>query len=117
MSTTVAQHSGQLNDAITQLSGASTGLVNLLVPNLQPLEADAGTIPALDLEDPGEPSAERLIELRYTDQAHLAVTGTSAGGVMAPPAVPLTGAPFCDSAAPAGRTSDTRCSASEAKVG
>jgi prolyl oligopeptidase len=30
--------------------------------------------------------AERLIELRYADQAHLAVTGTSAGGVMAPPA-------------------------------
>ncbi len=44
VSTTVAQHSGQLNDAITQLSGASTGLVNLLVPNLQPLEADAGTV-------------------------------------------------------------------------
>ena len=31
VSTTVAQHSGQLNDAITQLAGASTGLVNLLV--------------------------------------------------------------------------------------
>jgi phospholipid/cholesterol/gamma-HCH transport system substrate-binding protein len=44
VSTTVAQHSGQLNDAITQLAGASTGLVNLLVPNLQPLEADAGTV-------------------------------------------------------------------------
>jgi phospholipid/cholesterol/gamma-HCH transport system substrate-binding protein len=44
VSTTVAQHSGQLNDAITQLSGASSGLVNLLVPNLQPLEADVGTV-------------------------------------------------------------------------
>jgi phospholipid/cholesterol/gamma-HCH transport system substrate-binding protein len=44
VSTTVAQHSGQLNDAITQLAGASTGLVNLLVPNLQPLEADVATV-------------------------------------------------------------------------
>jgi phospholipid/cholesterol/gamma-HCH transport system substrate-binding protein len=44
VSTTVAQHSGQLNDAITQLAGASTGLVSLLVPNLQPLEADVGTV-------------------------------------------------------------------------
>ena len=44
VSTTVAQHSGQLNDAITQLAGASSGLVNLLVPNLQPLEADVGTV-------------------------------------------------------------------------
>ncbi len=44
VSSTVAQHSGQLNDAITQLAGASTGLVNLLVPNVQPLEADAGTV-------------------------------------------------------------------------
>ena len=44
VSSTVAQHSGQLNDAISQLAGASTGLVNLLVPNLQPLEADAGTV-------------------------------------------------------------------------
>jgi hypothetical protein len=44
VSTTLAQHSGQLNDALTQLSGASSGLVNLLVPNLQPLEADAGTV-------------------------------------------------------------------------
>ena len=44
VSTTVAQHSGQLNDAITQLSGASTGLVTLLVPNIQPLEADVGTV-------------------------------------------------------------------------
>jgi phospholipid/cholesterol/gamma-HCH transport system substrate-binding protein len=44
VSTTIAQHSGQLNDAITQLAGASTGLVNLLVPNLQPLEADVGTV-------------------------------------------------------------------------
>ena len=44
VSTTVAQHSGQLNDAITQLAGASSGLVSLLVPNLQPLEADVGTV-------------------------------------------------------------------------
>ena len=44
VSTTVAQHSGQLNDAITQLSQASAGLVQLLVPNLQPLEADVGTV-------------------------------------------------------------------------
>ncbi len=44
MSTTVAQHSGQLNDAITQLAGASSGLVSLLMPNLQPLEADVGTV-------------------------------------------------------------------------
>jgi phospholipid/cholesterol/gamma-HCH transport system substrate-binding protein len=44
VSSTIAQHAGQLNDAITQLSGASAGLVNLLVPNLQPLEADVGTV-------------------------------------------------------------------------
>ncbi len=44
VSTTLAQHSGQLNDAITQLAGASSGLVSLLVPNLQPLEADVGTV-------------------------------------------------------------------------
>ncbi len=44
VSTTVAQHSGQLNDAITQLSGASSGLVSLLVPNIAPLEADVGTV-------------------------------------------------------------------------
>ncbi|HEY1445990.1 MAG TPA: MlaD family protein [Acidimicrobiales bacterium] len=44
VSTTVAQHSGQLNDAITQLGQASAGLVQLLVPNLQPLEADVGTV-------------------------------------------------------------------------
>ena len=44
VSTTVAQHSGQLNDAITQLAGASSGLVSLLVPNLQPLEADVATV-------------------------------------------------------------------------
>ena len=44
VSTTVAQHSGQLNDAITQLAGASSGLVSLLVPNIQPLEADVGTV-------------------------------------------------------------------------
>ncbi len=44
VSTAVAQHSGQLNDAITQLAGASSGLVSLLTPNLQPLEADVGTV-------------------------------------------------------------------------
>ncbi len=44
VSSTVAQHSGQLNDAITQLSQASGNLVQLLVPNLQPLEADVGTV-------------------------------------------------------------------------
>lgn len=44
VSSTVAQHSGQLNDAITQLSQASANLVQLLVPNLQPLEADVGTV-------------------------------------------------------------------------
>jgi phospholipid/cholesterol/gamma-HCH transport system substrate-binding protein len=44
VSTVIAQHSGQLNDAITQLSGASTSLVTLLTPNLQPLEADVGTV-------------------------------------------------------------------------
>jgi phospholipid/cholesterol/gamma-HCH transport system substrate-binding protein len=44
VSSTVAQHSGQLNDAITQLAGASSGLVNLLVPNIQPLESDVGTV-------------------------------------------------------------------------
>jgi phospholipid/cholesterol/gamma-HCH transport system substrate-binding protein len=44
VSTTVAQHSGQLNDAITQLSDASSGLVTLLVPNITPLEADVGTV-------------------------------------------------------------------------
>jgi phospholipid/cholesterol/gamma-HCH transport system substrate-binding protein len=44
VSTVIAQHSGQLNDAITQLSGATTSLVTLLTPNLQPLEADVGTV-------------------------------------------------------------------------
>ncbi|HWD56291.1 MAG TPA: MlaD family protein [Acidimicrobiales bacterium] len=44
VSTTVAQHSGQLNDAITQLSDASSSLVTLLVPNITPLEADVGTV-------------------------------------------------------------------------
>ena len=44
VSTSVAQHSGQLSDAITQLAGASSGLVSLLVPNIQPLEADVGTV-------------------------------------------------------------------------
>jgi virulence factor Mce-like protein len=40
----IAQHSGQLNDAITQLAQGSTSLVNLLVPNLAPLESDVGTV-------------------------------------------------------------------------
>jgi virulence factor Mce-like protein len=40
----IAQHSGQLNDAITQLAEGSTSLVNLLVPNLAPLESDVGTV-------------------------------------------------------------------------
>jgi phospholipid/cholesterol/gamma-HCH transport system substrate-binding protein len=44
VSSTIASHQGQLNDAITQLAGASSSLVNLLVPNLQPLEADVGTV-------------------------------------------------------------------------
>ncbi|HEY3843986.1 MAG TPA: MlaD family protein [Acidimicrobiales bacterium] len=44
VSTVLAQRAGPLNDAITQLSGASTALVNLLVPNLAPLEADVGTV-------------------------------------------------------------------------
>jgi phospholipid/cholesterol/gamma-HCH transport system substrate-binding protein len=44
VSTVIAQHSGQVNDAITQLSGATTSLVTLLTPNLQPLEADVGTV-------------------------------------------------------------------------
>jgi phospholipid/cholesterol/gamma-HCH transport system substrate-binding protein len=44
VSTVLAQHSSQLNDAITQLAGASTSLVTLLTPNLQPLEADVGTV-------------------------------------------------------------------------
>jgi len=44
VSTVVAQHSGQLNDAITQLTGATTALSALLAPNLQPLEADVGTV-------------------------------------------------------------------------
>ncbi len=44
VSTVIAQHSSQLNDAITQLTGATTSLVTLLTPNLQPLEADVGTV-------------------------------------------------------------------------
>jgi phospholipid/cholesterol/gamma-HCH transport system substrate-binding protein len=44
VSSVVAQHSGQLNSAITQLAGATTSLVTLLTPNLQPLEADVGTV-------------------------------------------------------------------------
>ena len=44
VSTTLAQHSGQLSDAVTQLAGASSNLVSLLVPNIAPLEADVGTV-------------------------------------------------------------------------
>ncbi|HEY1826592.1 MAG TPA: MCE family protein [Acidimicrobiales bacterium] len=44
VSTTLAKQAPQLNDAITQLAQGSTSLVNLLVPNLQPLEADVGTV-------------------------------------------------------------------------
>jgi virulence factor Mce-like protein len=44
VSSVVAQHSGQLNDAISQLAGATTSLATLLTPNLQPLEADVGTV-------------------------------------------------------------------------
>ncbi len=44
VSSTIASHQGQLNDSITQLAGASSSLVTLLVPNLQPLEADVGTV-------------------------------------------------------------------------
>jgi virulence factor Mce-like protein len=40
----IAQHSGQLNDALTQLTGASSALVGVLTPNLLPLEADVGTV-------------------------------------------------------------------------
>jgi phospholipid/cholesterol/gamma-HCH transport system substrate-binding protein len=44
VSTVIAQHSGQLNDALTQLTGATTALVTLLTPNLVPLESDVGTV-------------------------------------------------------------------------
>jgi phospholipid/cholesterol/gamma-HCH transport system substrate-binding protein len=44
VSTVIAQHSGQLNDAVGQLAGASSNLVSLLVPNLVPLESDVGTV-------------------------------------------------------------------------
>jgi phospholipid/cholesterol/gamma-HCH transport system substrate-binding protein len=40
----LATHSGQLNSALTQLTGASSALVGVLTPNLQPLEADVGTV-------------------------------------------------------------------------
>ncbi|MGH9103564.1 MAG: MCE family protein, partial [Acidimicrobiales bacterium] len=40
----VAQHSAQLGGAITQLSQASTQVVQLLVPNLTSLESDVGDI-------------------------------------------------------------------------
>ena len=44
VSTVIAQHQGQLGDAISQLAGASSSLVTLLVPNLVPLESDVGTV-------------------------------------------------------------------------
>ncbi|HEY1830116.1 MAG TPA: MCE family protein [Acidimicrobiales bacterium] len=44
VSGTIASHSTQLNNAITQLAQGSTSLVNLLVPNIQPLEADVGSL-------------------------------------------------------------------------
>ncbi|HEX3796260.1 MAG TPA: MCE family protein [Acidimicrobiales bacterium] len=44
VSTVLAQRSPELDNAITQLSGASTALVGLLTPNLAPLEADVGTV-------------------------------------------------------------------------
>ncbi|HVX23235.1 MAG TPA: MCE family protein [Acidimicrobiales bacterium] len=40
----VAQHGAQLGDAITQLSSASTQLVQLLTPDLASLEQDVGTL-------------------------------------------------------------------------
>ncbi|MGH9109266.1 MAG: MCE family protein [Acidimicrobiales bacterium] len=40
----IAQHGGQLGDSITQLSRASTQIVQLLTPNLGSLEQDVGTI-------------------------------------------------------------------------
>ncbi len=40
----VAQHSSQLGGAITQLSQASTQLIQLLVPDLVPIESDVGSV-------------------------------------------------------------------------
>lgn len=40
----IAQHSSQLGGALVQFSKASTELVQLLEPNLRPLESDVGTI-------------------------------------------------------------------------
>ncbi len=40
----IASHDSQLNDAITQLTGATTQVANLLSPRLAPLESDIGTI-------------------------------------------------------------------------
>lgn len=44
VSNVIAQHSTQLGGAITELSQASTQLVQLLAPNLSSLETDVGTI-------------------------------------------------------------------------
>jgi phospholipid/cholesterol/gamma-HCH transport system substrate-binding protein len=44
VSQVVAGHDAQLGDAITQLAGTSTQLVQLLTPNLGPLEQDVGTV-------------------------------------------------------------------------
>lgn len=40
----IAQHSTQLGGAVTQLSEASTQLVQLLVPDLSPIESDVGSV-------------------------------------------------------------------------
>lgn len=40
----IAQHSSQLGGAVTQLSEASTQLVQLLVPDLAPIESDVGSV-------------------------------------------------------------------------
>jgi phospholipid/cholesterol/gamma-HCH transport system substrate-binding protein len=40
----IAQHSAQLGGAVTQLSEASTQLVQLLVPDLAPIESDVGSV-------------------------------------------------------------------------
>jgi|GEM_PF-1102562 len=40
----IAQHSSQLGSALVQLSQASADLVQLLVPNLAPIESDVGTV-------------------------------------------------------------------------
>jgi phospholipid/cholesterol/gamma-HCH transport system substrate-binding protein len=40
----IAQHSSQLGGAIQQLSEASTALIQVLVPNLGPVESDVGSV-------------------------------------------------------------------------